>query len=110
MNEILLGNIYCYLQFDPAGNEWTLQLQKTFFDRLGVQLGHKSMDDWYDITLDDISKNGHQGFLRRHYKNSPSLALRNIYPEHHWELEKSKNKPKSLKNSNDAQRKLFLSD
>lgn len=41
------------------------------------------MDDWYSVTGESIIKNGGQTFLKRH-GNSPSRALMNAYPDHHW--------------------------
>ena len=43
------------------------------------------MDDWYNVTQEDIQKNGGIALLQQH-SNSPSKALQNIYPEHDWEL------------------------
>lgn len=66
---------------------------KAFFDRLGVQLGHKCMDDWYKVTLRDIQRLGGEGLISEYYKNSPSRALLNVYPQHNWMLWKSKQVP-----------------
>lgn len=52
------------------------------------------MDDWYNVTQEDIFKNGGRALVREYYSGSPSLALRNVYPEHNWDLEKFSNKPK----------------
>lgn len=59
---------------------------KKFFDWLGNQLEHKNMDDWYNITLEDIYKHGGYGLLSAYYNNSPSKALLAVYPEHNWML------------------------
>lgn len=67
-----------------------------FLNGLGVQLGYKCMDDWYNVTQKDIHKNGGHGLLHNYYNDSPSFALQSIYPEHNWELGKFKNKPMRL--------------
>src|SRR5690348_1552221 len=66
---------------------------KIFFDKLSIHLGHKSMEDWYNITRDNIIKNGGERILG-YYGNSPSVALQTVYPKHNWMLWKSKTVPK----------------
>src|SRR5690242_3572757 len=67
-----------YWELDKFGRElWTLSNQRHFFDRLFIQLGYKSMDDWYDVTAKDILKHGGGGFPNS-YNNSPSLALQKV--------------------------------
>ena len=56
---------------------------KTFFDRLRVELGYKYMDDWYNVVVEDIHKNGGVTLLN-YYNGSPSSALQSVYPEHNW--------------------------
>ena len=60
--------------------------QKIFFNWLGSQLGHKSMDDWYNVTQKDIRNNGGGGLLGSYYRGSPSSAVQSVYPEHNWML------------------------
>lgn len=57
-----------------------------------IQLGYNSMDDWYNVKCEDLHNNGGEGLLRSYYNSSPSLAVRCVYPEHKWELERFKNK------------------
>src|SRR5690349_13494845 len=63
---------------------------RIFFDRLGQQLGLNSMDDWYNITNDDIQQHGGTDILKS-YGNSTAVALLNMYPHHKWKLWKHKN-------------------
>src|SRR4051812_24981805 len=42
------------------------------------------MDDWYNITQEDIYKHGGYGLLSTYYNNSPSKALQMVYPEYNW--------------------------
>src|SRR5690349_1720605 len=83
------------LKKKPNGywNNSTHQLE--FFDRLYGKLGYKSMDDWYNVTTDDIRKNGGAGLLSV-YNDSPSAALQRVYPHHKWDLHKFVHKPKRL--------------
>src|SRR5690349_13949990 len=82
-------------------------MKSVFFDWPHKELGYKYMDDWYNVTQENIHKNGGRGPLDSWYANSPSKALTSIYPEHNWELEKSKNKPLQLRVSHESQRKAF---
>ena len=65
------------------------------------------MDDWYNVTQDVIKRNGGGRFMIDYYKNSPSSALQNVYPEHNWDLEKFKYKPRNFWDSLDNQKKFF---
>jgi len=42
------------------------------------------MDDWYNLTLEDINKHGGHTILRDYFNYSPSKALQGVYPEHNW--------------------------
>jgi len=69
----------------PMGYWEQSQHRTTFFDRLFETLGYKSMNDLYNVTADDIVRNG--GFkLLNYYSGSPSKALQSAYPEHIWEI------------------------
>ena len=58
-----------------------------------TKLQYSSMDDWYNLTVEDIVKNGGGGLLGL-YNSSPSSALQSVYTEHSWDLERFKKKPK----------------
>lgn len=81
--------------------------QQKLFDWLGVQLGYNRKEDWYIVTHEDILKNGGGTVLER-YNGSPSAALKNIYPQHKWILERFKGKAKQLHRKN-SERVHFLS-
>src|SRR5689334_7486762 len=57
---------------------------KKFFDRLAKRLGYYSLDDWYNITLEDIQRYGGAIRIHDYFNNSPSKALLTVYPEHNW--------------------------
>ena len=59
-----------------------------FFTWLHQHMNYQDMDDWYKLSVEDISKNGGGGLLRRYYQSSLVQALINIYPEHNWQMEK----------------------
>lgn len=58
--------------------------KREFFDWLGLQLGYRHMEDWYNVTGDEIQKNGGNSLLSTYYDGSPSRALQDVYPEHNW--------------------------
>lgn len=51
-----------------------------------MQLEYKEMDDWYNVTKEDIHKYGGFGLLYKYYNDSPSKALQSVYPNHKWML------------------------
>lgn len=55
-----------------------------FFDELGSRLGFKEMEDWYNVSQDDIYKNGGGIIIKEKYNDSISTALRTLYPHHNW--------------------------
>lgn len=93
-----LSSIPTRLQKIPRGFWKDKENHKKFFDWLQNELGYKRMDDWYNVTKEDICKNVGASVLNK-YNDSPSKALMSIYPEHNWELEKFKNKPRKLQES-----------
>lgn len=56
---------------------------KEFFDWLGVKLGYKCIDDWYNITSREIHQNGGDGLMQG-FAGSPYLVLSKVYPQHEW--------------------------
>src|SRR5690242_14056959 len=59
---------------------------KSYFDWLGVQLGCKDTDDWYNVTLSDIRKHGGGLLMSKHYGDSIVKALRSVYNGHSWNM------------------------
>lgn len=70
-------------KYKPRGYWDIANHQSEFFSRLGDQLGYTQMDDWYNVTTEDITKNGGASVLAK-YNYSPSKALMCIYPQHNW--------------------------
>lgn len=73
----------------PLGFWTSVENRREFIINLHAQLGHKSMDDWYKVTVEDICKNGGGGLLN-YYNRSPSATLQSVYPQHNWDLQKFK--------------------
>eukprot|EP01114_Cavostelium_apophysatum_P006968 TRINITY_DN1858_c0_g2_i1.p1 TRINITY_DN1858_c0_g2~~TRINITY_DN1858_c0_g2_i1.p1 ORF type:complete len:606 (-),score=106.11 TRINITY_DN1858_c0_g2_i1:180-1967(-) len=68
----------------PSGY-WTERAhQREFFDHLAKEFHIRTFDDWYEIKLEDIKKNGGVTILRLH-QESLQNALSAIYPEHKWD-------------------------
>src|SRR5690242_14021272 len=61
---------------------------KEFFEKLFAKLGYKNMEDWYNLTEEDIQRHGGTGFLTKY--NPLSNSLQNVYPQHNWNLWKFK--------------------
>lgn len=97
----------CQVADISAAKQLTLKAHRRFFDKLGIQLGYKRMNDWYNVTTEDIGNNGVGRFPRREYNNSPSLALQKVYPEHKWELERFKHRPKKLWKNQENHKNFF---
>lgn len=68
---------------------WNLDNQKNFLEWLGVQLEHKSMEDWYKVTKEDVYKYGGKSLLNIHHNGCITTALNSIYPQHRWEWQKA---------------------
>ena len=64
--------------WDQKGN------QKSFLNWLGEFLNFKQMDDWYQVTLTDITDNGGSTLLQKF--GSHSKMLQSVYPEYSWSL------------------------
>src|SRR5689334_8574467 len=84
-----VGNVHRNLFFDRLAE------QKKFFDKLAQQLGYHSMDDWYNVTVEDINRHGGSTLLM-HYNGSPSKALQCVYPEHNWMMWRFVRTPKGF--------------
>ncbi len=90
----------------PTGHWRNHDHGKQFFNWLGMQLGYKEMDDWYNVTVDSINHHGKR-ILSQHYNTSPSQALQTVYPEHDWVMWRFGNTPKDFW-ENDSHHKQFF--
>ena len=81
-----------------------LENHKKFFDWMSVQRGHNTMDDWYDVTTEDICNCGGGSLMQTYYNDSTTKALKSIYPEHKWMLWRFKNSPNGFWSTSIARR------
>lgn len=96
------------VQFSKNGSYlWKKEKHKHFFDWLGKELGYKEMDDWYNVTKEDIYKHGGVGLLSHHYGDSPSRALQLVYPAHNWIPWRFGYTPRGFWNKQENHRKFF---
>ena len=70
---------------------WTVQNQLKFFNSLYIKWKFNSLDDWYKVNMQKVVGEGGGGLLRL-YNNNLFRALSTIYPQHHWQVIKSKSK------------------
>src|SRR5687767_3202547 len=54
--------------------------QKAFLQQVGSSLGVKDLDDWKNVTLQQVLKAGGGSLLHAVYGNSLQRALKGIYP------------------------------
>lgn len=71
------------LNIVPKGSWDDLNKQKEYMNWIYNKLEFKSMEDWYNLTYQQIYKN--YGYtLTERYKNYPYGILKNIYPDYDW--------------------------
>eukprot|EP01118_Nematostelium_gracile_P011993 TRINITY_DN4327_c0_g2_i1.p1 TRINITY_DN4327_c0_g2~~TRINITY_DN4327_c0_g2_i1.p1 ORF type:complete len:419 (+),score=55.72 TRINITY_DN4327_c0_g2_i1:175-1431(+) len=66
--------------------KWDIQLQRKLMVNMAQRLNINKMEDWYHVSVAQISENGGRGLLQRRYKGSPSRMITSIFPQHHWNL------------------------
>lgn len=66
------------------GAEYWDHNQKEFLDWLGIQLQCKKLDNWYNVSEEDVIKQAGQGTFN--YIPTLPRALQSAYPEHPWML------------------------
>ena len=66
-------------------NVWTnFENHKIYANWLKNKLGYKEMEDWYNITANNIRDNYGGGLTRHYYYNSPIQFLKAVFPEYKW--------------------------
>ena len=80
-------HIWHFWKFSVPHYPWekSQKNQREFFDWLFTKLGYKQMDDWYNVTQEDIFNNYGRRLLNVYYSGNPSHALKAVYPTHNWE-------------------------
>lgn len=67
----------------PKGYWSDISNQKTYMNWLFNKLNYKTIEDWYNVTGQDIIGN-HGGGLLEKYKGSPIKLLSSVFPEYNW--------------------------
>jgi phage anti-repressor protein len=86
----MLKSVYCDHKWNSSqfnrkflGN-WNVEVhRREFLDQLGLQLGFKELEDWYNITKKEITESGGSGLLSK-YGNSVFKLIRGVYSEYPW--------------------------
>src|SRR5688572_1420368 len=60
-----------------------LTLHKKQLNSIGLRIGIKKPDHWYQTTTHEVILQGGERILQ-HYGNSLQTALKNLYPQHPW--------------------------
>lgn len=79
----------------PRGFWANIDNHKQFLHWPKSRLGYKTMEDWYQVTSEDIESNG-GGSLLSEYQKSPAIALQQLFPEHSWLPWRFKSIPKTF--------------
>eukprot|EP01118_Nematostelium_gracile_P010561 TRINITY_DN3656_c0_g1_i6.p1 TRINITY_DN3656_c0_g1~~TRINITY_DN3656_c0_g1_i6.p1 ORF type:complete len:404 (+),score=92.95 TRINITY_DN3656_c0_g1_i6:77-1288(+) len=67
----------------PTGYWDDINNQREATKKLGKELGYKSMEDWYQITQNDLYRQNLGGLLTK-YNGSPSQFVKAMFPEHQF--------------------------
>lgn len=65
------------------------------------------MDDWYQLTVEMVTKHGGRTMIINYYNGSPFTALQAVYPEHEWLPWVFSATPKGLWTNRDNHFKFF---
>ena len=57
---------------------------KRYAEWLGNKLHYKTMEDWYNISLNKFYDNQGGGLIQIYYNTSPSLFVKTIFPDYEW--------------------------
>jgi len=69
---------------------------RAYFDSIGNELGVKSLDDWYSISITDVKRFDSSYEVLACYGNSLIQGLMSVYPEHPWKIWQFENSYKGL--------------
>jgi hypothetical protein len=58
--------------------------RKEFFNSLKAQLDYKNLDDFYNISSDEIYQSGGKGLLEKMWGGSLWKTLQFLHPNHTW--------------------------
>jgi hypothetical protein len=92
-----------WLGWKFRNQKWNPEKEKHFMDWLGNQLGYKTLEDFHQITLENIKNFGGSGILTK-YGSSIIKILKSSYPNHSWSPWKFPHTPKGYWEDHDNQR------
>jgi hypothetical protein len=85
-----LKELYPQHNWDPLkfskvpNNYWAdTNTQRDALEKLGVQLGVKQLDDWYNISGKNVISE--LNFIKHYYQGSLYITLKELYPQHVWD-------------------------
>lgn len=53
---------------------------------IGVELGYKNYEDWYNISKEDIIQHGGRVLVNKYHFGSPRKLVTSIYPNYNWKM------------------------
>jgi hypothetical protein len=81
--------------------------RKQFLDGIAKKLKMKDLSEWYSVKKTDKIWRGGYKMLHQHYNDSPSKALKYIYPEYPWVPWHFTKVPRNFWNSSKNRREYF---
>eukprot|EP01118_Nematostelium_gracile_P003123 TRINITY_DN1355_c0_g1_i1.p1 TRINITY_DN1355_c0_g1~~TRINITY_DN1355_c0_g1_i1.p1 ORF type:complete len:349 (+),score=64.58 TRINITY_DN1355_c0_g1_i1:234-1280(+) len=91
----------------PSGLWDNQELHRHFVDHLEKELKITNMEDWYNVNVEDIRRNGGGTLLQKYYRDSPSEMIISVLKEHNWELHRFTHRPKQIWDEMQSQRDLM---
>jgi len=79
----------------PLGYWKSHQSHAEYFSYLRDQLGYSLLEDWYKLTRAQVIAHGGGALLANYYKDSPTLFVTTMLPDHKWLNWKFPNVPHS---------------
>lgn len=81
------GHDWAPWKFENVPSNWWMNVanQRRFFEAIRIELGVRSMDDWYNVSGTAVQALGANGLMPNHYRGSIVRALLTVYPEHAWD-------------------------
>eukprot|EP01114_Cavostelium_apophysatum_P021582 TRINITY_DN7577_c0_g1_i1.p1 TRINITY_DN7577_c0_g1~~TRINITY_DN7577_c0_g1_i1.p1 ORF type:complete len:631 (-),score=127.68 TRINITY_DN7577_c0_g1_i1:279-2171(-) len=79
----------------PEGYWNSKHRQMQFLERLGKHLNFEKIDDWYQISREQIEEFGGAGLLQ-YYNGSPVALVTSLIPDHDWKMWRFKRVPNNF--------------
>jgi hypothetical protein len=78
-------------KFVPDGYWRNIKNCREFLEGIAPDVGVKDIDDWYQVTIEDVSNAGGTTMIHSVYSGSLRNALESIFTEHKWDPTKFRN-------------------